>query len=85
MKTQRCLIASLAWGLLAIAFAPTGRADDPPAVDDLQAETKKLNELIEKSIDWYEVLPSADSNTPLRPQPVLRWRNAARGQAGMCT
>ena len=82
MKTHLCLIASWACGSLAIASAPTCQADDPPAVDDSQAETKKLNDFIEKSIDWYEVLPSADSRTPLRPQPVLRWRNAARGQEG---
>lgn len=82
MKTHLCLIACLAGGLLAIAISPVGRADDPPAVDDAQEETKKLNEFIEKSIDWYEILPSADAQTPLRPQPVVRWRNVARGQAG---
>jgi hypothetical protein len=82
MKMHPSLIAGLTWGLLAMTFVPTVRADDPSAVDDAQGETKKLNEFIEKSIDWYEILPSADSKTSLRPQPVLRWRNVARGQAG---
>jgi hypothetical protein len=82
MKTHLYLIAILTRGLLAISLASTGRADDPSAVDEAQAESKKLNDFIEKSIDWYEILPSADSRTSLRPQPVLRWRNVARGQAG---
>jgi hypothetical protein len=76
------LIAMLAGGFLATTLSPNARADDPPAVDESQTETKRLNEFIEKSIDWYEILPSADSTAPLRPQPVLRWRNVARGQAG---
>ena len=42
------------------------------------ADAKKLNELIEKSVGWYDVLPSADATTALAPQPVLRWRNVAR-------
>lgn len=79
---QLCLMAGVAWGLLAMTSAQFVHADDPPAVDDAQAETKKLNEFIEKSVDWYEILPSADSQTPLRPLPVLRWRNAARRQEG---
>lgn len=82
MKTHLCLIAGLACGWFAIALAPIGRAEEPAATDDAQAETKKLNEFIEKSVDWYEILPSADAQTPLRSLPVLRWRNAARGQEG---
>jgi hypothetical protein len=53
-----------------------GKGDDP------NEEPKKLNDLIEGSIDWYDVFPAADSTTRLTPQPVLRWRNAARGQEG---
>ena len=82
MKTQLCFFATLAWGLLAMAFALPCRADEPPVVDDAQGETKKLNEFIEKSVDWYEILPSTDAKTPLRPLPVSRWRNVARGQEG---
>jgi hypothetical protein len=70
-------------GLLTIA-APfdTSRGDDAPAADDPQEETKKLSERIEKSIDWYEVLPDISAKTALRPVPVMRWRNVARGQDG---
>src|SRR5262249_48689676 len=48
----------------------------------LPEEPKKLNDLIEKSVNWYDVFPSSDSTTPLPPQPVLRWRNVIRGQVG---
>ena len=77
-----CPTLSVTWGLVALALASIGSADDSPDVEDSQAQTKELNEVIERSIDWYEVLPSADAKTPLRPQPVLRWRNVARGQVG---
>jgi hypothetical protein len=70
-------------GLLIIS-APfsTSRGDDPPVADDPQEETKKLSERIEKSIDWYEVLPDNSAKTALKPLPVMRWRNVARGQDG---
>src|SRR5438132_13490284 len=82
MRTGLCLAVILSWELLPVAQVMAVRADDPPAADDSQAEAKKLNDLIERSIDWYELLPDADAKTPLRPQPVMRWRNVARGQAG---
>ncbi len=83
MKTHLCLIASLTCAGLAIAQHPsTCRTEEQRAVDDTQAETKKLNEFIEKSVNWYEILPSVDAQTPLRPLPVSRWRNVARGQEG---
>jgi hypothetical protein len=50
---------------------------DPPKTE----EVNKLNETIEKSVDWYEVLPNKDAK-PLRPVPVIRWRNVIRGQEG---
>ena len=53
-----------------------------PVPDDPRDEIKKLNETIEKSIDWYEILPDASAKTALPPLPVMRWRNVARGQAG---
>jgi hypothetical protein len=44
------------------------------------ADEPIMQEVIDKSIDWYDVLPDADAKTPLRPQAVLRWRNVVRGQ-----
>lgn len=67
--------------LFVLAAAQSVRAEDAPT-DDPQDQTKKLNALIEGSVDWYEVFPDAYSKGVLRPQPVMRWRNAARGQAG---
>jgi len=82
MKPIRRLVILIAGFSIAIvtAVAPA-RSEGPPAGDDSQ-ETKKLNDLIESSIDWYEVLPEVGAKTALRPQPVLRWRNVARGQEG---
>lgn len=53
-----------------------------PSGEGAQVEAKRLNERIENSVDWYEIFPDADSKELLKPQPVLRWRNVARGQAG---
>jgi hypothetical protein len=57
-------------------------AAQPPTKKDEPEEPKKLNEVIEKSVDWYDVLPDADAPTKLTPVPVLRWRNVVRGQEG---
>jgi hypothetical protein len=67
----------LAWGLL---VPGTGGAE-PPGKDDPPEEPKKLNELIEQSVNWYDVLPDADAEA-LKPVPVIRWRNVIRGQQG---
>jgi hypothetical protein len=72
----------LAGVLIVAALFNASRGEDPSAADDPQEETKKLSERIEKSIDWYEVLPDISAKTALRPVPVMRWRNVARGQDG---
>src|SRR5581483_9770990 len=54
----------------------------PDTLSAQQEEVKELNSLIEKSVYWYDVLPTAEATMPLTPQPVLRWRNVIRGQAG---
>src|SRR5216110_2290680 len=69
--------------ILAGSLLPQGTwSADPPGKEDPAEEPKRLNDVIEKSVHWYDVLPTADSTTPLRPQPVLRWRNVVRGQQG---
>jgi hypothetical protein len=83
MKTAYALSVPLAACFIAFALlVGRARSEDPPSTDDPQEDTKKLNDFIESSVDWYEVLPEAGAKTPLRPQPVMRWRNVARGQAG---
>lgn len=63
-------------GLPGTSGAQLRKNADPPE------EPKKLNDLIEGSINWYDVYPTPDSTSRLTPQPVLRWRNVARGQEG---
>jgi hypothetical protein len=56
----------------------------PPEKDKAapMEEPKQLNEEIEKSVNWYEVLPEEGAAKALTPVPVLRWRNVVRGQVG---
>ncbi len=82
MKIGRSLSVLLSCCLIASAPIPLVRADEEPAGNEGQVEAKRLNDRIEKSVDWYDVSPDADSQDILKPQPVLRWRNVARGQAG---
>jgi hypothetical protein len=82
MRTHRSLVGVLLW-CLASSLASAGTCGaQPPGKDDPPEEPKRLNDLIEKSVHWYDVLPGADAATPLTPQPVLRWRNVIRGQVG---
>jgi hypothetical protein len=64
-----------------LTLAGTGGAQ-PPAKQDPQDEPKKLNDLIENAVKWYDILPAEDATTVLTAQPVLRWRNVTRGQEG---
>jgi hypothetical protein len=77
------LLFGLLLGYLASSLMLSGKCGaEPPEKQDPSEEPKRLNEVIEKAVAWYGVLPEADSTTPLAPQPVLRWRNVARGQEG---
>jgi len=66
-------------GGLVLACASTASLGQP-AKDDPE-EPKRLNEAIEKSVSWYDVIPE-EGAAPLTPMPVLRWRNVVRGQEG---
>src|SRR5690348_7403282 len=65
--------------LIGDAAATAGDEPAPPVkTDEESAETEKtrrLNALIEKSVDWYELFADAQSATPLKAKPVFRWRN----------
>ncbi len=80
MRAERSLIAALLLTLWMMAQWTCGA--QTPSKEDFPEEPKRLNELIEKSVNWYDVLPAADSTIPLTPQPLLRWRNVVRGQVG---
>jgi hypothetical protein len=82
MKYGHRFLMTLAGLLLATCRIQSVAAEDQPALEDPQEETKRLSERIENSIDWYEVLPDSSAKTALKPLPVMRWRNVARGQDG---
>jgi hypothetical protein len=63
------------------ALVVPATAAQPPAKNDLPEEPKRLNEAIEKSVNWYDVFPQEGAKA-LTPVPVLRWRNVVRGQVG---
>lgn len=80
-RVDRTLAGGLVWCLaLALAVRVAGGAQ-PPDKNDPE-EPKKLNETIEKSVNWYDVFPEEGATTALTPVPVIRWRNVARGQDG---
>lgn len=79
MRAARSRVGGLI-GCLAVLMLPGVRAN-PQDKDKEPEEPKKLNEAIEKSVGWYDVLPE-EGATPLAPKPVMRWRNVVRGQAG---
>ena len=49
---------------------------------DEVADTERLSKLIEDAVDDYQLYPDLNSSAELTARPVLRWRNAARGQDG---
>ena len=69
-------------GVLAfLAAVGVGVRAQPPAKPEPPEEPSKLGDAIEKAVAWYDVLPE-EGAASLTPVPVLRWRNAARGQDG---
>src|SRR5579871_603869 len=82
MRSGRILFGLLLWYLAFVSLLPRNCGAQPPGKQDPAEEPKKLNELIENAVKWYDVLPEEDSTTVLTPQPVLRWRNVTRGQEG---
>lgn len=82
MRTRQILAGLLLWPLAFLLLLSGSGGAEPPEKPVRSEESKKLNDLIEKAVHWYEVLPAADSEIVLVPQPVLRWRNVVRGQEG---
>ena len=80
MRVAHSLVGLLLWYLASLLGGSCGA--EPPGDRAASEEPKKLNDLIEKSVHWYDVFPAADATTRLDPQPVLRWRNVIRGQEG---
>jgi hypothetical protein len=43
---------------------------------------KRLDQQFEESLGWYQVFAGRASPAPIKPESVLRWTNAPRGQEG---
>jgi hypothetical protein len=83
MRTGQSLCGQLLlWYLASLLMLSGNYGAQPPEKQALPEEPKKLNDLIEKSVAWYDVFPAEDSTIRLTPQPVMRWRNVTRGQEG---
>lgn len=82
MRLPSALIIILACSLHLSVLAPAIRSQDATPADETQEEAKKLNDLIEKSVDWYNLAVDPSFRDTLAPRPVLRWRNVARKQDG---
>src|SRR5437870_11371711 len=58
MKPAYSLSVPLAGFFIALGLlVGSVQSEDPACADEAQEETKKLNDFIESSVDWYEVLP----------------------------
>jgi hypothetical protein len=75
MKAVRVLFGVM---LCCLVLAVRAAEPQPPAKSE---ETKELSKLIEDSVSWYDVVPE-EGGEALKPVPVIRWRNVARGQEG---
>jgi hypothetical protein len=56
------------------------RAADDRSAEEVSARNQKIEEAMEASVKWYELLPNAEATTPLTPQVAMRWINASRGR-----
>ena len=62
-------------GLLGLLVAASGIAAQQPA----SSEPKSLREVIDASLESYQVFPDAEAKEPAEVLPVLRWANNQRG------
>ena len=75
MNRAVCLI------VVCVLIVRLARADEPNSTSqepNAASTQRTLRELIEEAVNWYQVLPSATSDTPMEPLVVLRYVNHAR-------
>jgi hypothetical protein len=65
-----------------VGSAWQSRSDETPDKTEADAHLRTIKELLERAINWYDVLPHAEAKVRLRPQVVLRWQNPVRIQTG---
>jgi hypothetical protein len=80
MKTRSSRV--LAWGMAVAVLIQSvlSQAADDQSAKQTSADNQKIQERMEASAKWYELLPSAEARTPLTPQIAMRWINASRGR-----
>jgi hypothetical protein len=79
MSPRYIVLAILLAGLVVGMWASTACAQNvaAPATEDDAPTT--LRELIDQSLEWYEIFSSPESEEPAKPIVALRWANNARG------
>lgn len=75
MNRPMCL-ASV--GLLIASVAWAGEPKDSSNQRAVVSKQRTLREVIDEAVSWYQLLPSAASDTPMEPLVVLRYVNHAR-------
>ena len=68
-------------GIVAIDSVVAARAQDPAATAKMERQ-KRLDQQFQESLGWYLVSASPASQAPMKPESILRWTNAPRGQEG---
>lgn len=71
-----------AWALAVAGWLQSvqAQAGDDASAEEASARNRKIQEAMEASVDWYEVLPSAEAGAALTPKVAMRWINASRGR-----
>ncbi len=81
MRTGQGVRLLFAFGIVAIDSVVVARAQDPAATAKTERQ-KRLDQQFQESLGWYLVSAGPGSQTPMKPESVLRWTNAPRGQEG---
>lgn len=81
MKTWLGLFVLLGTTIL-FGLARQSRSEETADWAAADEQSREAKELVEQSVDWYDVLPEAEAKVGLRPQVVLRWRNTVRINTG---
>jgi hypothetical protein len=80
MKAGLRMRLTLACGLIAIASAVPAPADGPTSSDAEKAKErqKRVDQMIQESLDMYQFYPDPDSRTAMPPLTALRFVNDTR-------
>jgi hypothetical protein len=78
----RLLLLPVALAGLAVCIRPAQAEEDRPVVvpaDNDDKPPSTLRELIDQSLEWYEVFATVDAEEPAKAIVALRWANNTRG------